>query len=109
MIYFSFDVDVDCIGDIDYFDLLNKGNHGYNGTEKVIKKFDEYDDTFIILNIEETENIKIAFSSKYMMEAIKVLDCDKIELCFNGEIKPIIINYVDNDDLTQLILPIRTY
>ena len=38
--------------DIDYFDLLNKGNHGYNGTEKVIKKFDEYDDTFIILNIE---------------------------------------------------------
>ena len=27
-----------------------------------------------------SENIKIAFSSKYMMDAIKVLDCDKIEL-----------------------------
>ena len=48
----SYVVKVAADRDIDYFDLLNKGNHGYNGTEKVIKKFDEYDDTFIILNIE---------------------------------------------------------
>ena len=47
----SYVVKVAADRDIDYFDLLNKGNHGYNGTEKVIKKFDEYDDTFIILNI----------------------------------------------------------
>ena len=53
--------------------------------------------------------IKISFSSKYMMEAIKTFDSEEIELSFNGEIKPIIINYVDNNDLTQLILPIRTY
>ena len=55
------------------------------------------------------ENVKIAFSSKYMMDAIKTFDSEEIELSFNGEIKPIILNYVDNDDLTQLILPIRTY
>ena len=48
----SYVVKVAADRDIDYFDLLNKGNHGYNGTEKVIKKFDEYNDTFIILNIE---------------------------------------------------------
>lgn len=48
----SYVVKVAADRDIDYFDLLNKGNHGYNGTEKVIKKFDGYDDTFIILNIE---------------------------------------------------------
>ena len=53
--------------------------------------------------------IKIAFSSKYMMEAIKTFDSEEIELSFNGEIKPIILNYIDNDNLTQLILPIRTY
>ena len=53
--------------------------------------------------------IKIAFSSKYMMEALKTFDSDEVEISFNGEIKPIIINYVDNDTLTQLILPIRTY
>jgi DNA polymerase III sliding clamp (beta) subunit (PCNA family) len=39
----------------------------------------------------------------------KFVDSEEIELSFNGEIKPIILNYVDNDDLTQLILPIRTY
>jgi len=68
-------------------------------------------------NVEEKINIeknvdkdtKISFSSKYMMEAIKTFDSEEIELSFNGEIKPIIINYVDNNDLTQLILPIRTY
>lgn len=56
-----------------------------------------------------SENIKIAFSSKYMMEAIKVLDCDKIELCFNGEIRPIIIKNPDDNNLIQLIVPIKTY
>lgn len=55
------------------------------------------------------ENIKISFSSKYMMEAIKVLDCDKIELCFNGEIRPIIIKNPDDNNLIQLIVPIKTY
>lgn len=55
------------------------------------------------------ENIKIAFSSKYMMEAIKVLDCEKIELSFNGEIKPIIIKNPDDENLIQLIVPIKTY
>lgn len=58
---------------------------------------------------DKDENIKIAFSSKYMMEAIKVLDCEKIELCFNGEIRPIIIKNPDDSNLIQLIVPIKTY
>ena len=57
----------------------------------------------------EGKDVKISFSSKYMMDAIKTFASEEIELSFNGEIKPIILNYVDNDDLTQLILPIRTY
>ena len=54
-------------------------------------------------------DIKIAFSSKYMMDAIKVLNCDEIELSFNGEVKPIIIKNKEDDSLIQLILPIKTY
>ena len=57
----------------------------------------------------ENKNLNISFSSKFMMEAIKVFNSDDIELCFNGEIKPIIIKNVDKTDLIQLILPIRTY
>lgn len=64
-------------------------------------------------NIESTKNnsnnIKIAFSSKYMMDALKAFSSDNIILCFSGEIKPIIIKSLDNQDLTELILPIRTY
>lgn len=63
----------------------------------------------IEINNESNQNLSISFSSKFMMEAIKVFDSEEIELCFNGEIKPIIIKNVDNDNLIQLILPIRTF
>ncbi len=55
------------------------------------------------------EDIKIAFSSKFMLESLRVLDCDDILLLFNGELKPIILKNPESSDLTQLILPIRTY
>lgn len=54
------------------------------------------------------ENMKISFSSRFMMEALKAFDSDNVTICFNGEIKPIIIKSSDNQDLTELILPIRT-
>ena len=44
-----------------------------------------------------------------LLDAIKSFNCDQVELMFNGEIKPIIIKNAEDDKLTQLILPIRTY
>lgn len=63
------------------------------------------------INIKNVTNneIKIAFSSKYMMDALKSLDCEEIELLFNGEIMPIIIKNPETDNLIQLIVPIRIY
>lgn len=55
------------------------------------------------------KEIKIAFSSKYMMESLKTFETEDIEIFFNSEIKPIIIKNIENEDLIQLILPIRTY
>jgi DNA polymerase-3 subunit beta len=63
----------------------------------------------ITLNKNNENEIKIAFNSKFMMDAIKSLESDEIELMFNGEIKPIILKNPESDDLIQLILPIRTY
>jgi len=95
-----------------------------NENEKNTIKFELSNNTVTISsnlpekgNVEEklicTKNvekeIKIAFSSKYMLDAIKSFNCDEINIMFNGEIKPIIIKNVEDDNLTQLILPIRTY
>ena len=55
------------------------------------------------------DGFRIAFSSKYMMDALRSFDSDEVKLLFNGEVKPIIVKANDNDDLIQLILPIRTY
>lgn len=55
------------------------------------------------------EKLEISFSSKYMMEALKVLNTNNIILLINGDDKPIIINAVDDDTIVELILPIKTY
>lgn len=43
--------------DIDYFDLLNKGNHGYNGTQKMIQRLQKFDldNTIFIVSYDEYE------------------------------------------------------
>ncbi len=63
----------------------------------------------MIVEKSNDENIKISFVAKYMMEALKSFPSDKVEISFVGEIKPIILNAVEDDTLTQLVLPIRTY
>lgn len=55
------------------------------------------------------ENIKISFSAKYMMEALKSFSTENVDLHFVGEIKPILIKSKEDETLTQLVLPIRTY
>ena len=63
----------------------------------------------MIINKNNDENIVISFSAKYMMEALKSFQTESVELHFVGEIKPIIIKSKEDETLTQLVLPIRTY
>ena len=55
------------------------------------------------------QDIKISFSAKYMMEALRSFVGEEVELSFVGEINPIVLKSVNDDSLTQLVLPIRTY
>ena len=55
------------------------------------------------------DDIKISFSAKYMMEALKSFSTETVDLHFVGEIKPILIKSTEDESLTQLVLPIRTY
>ena len=63
------------------------------------------------INIESSnkEKLEIAFSSKYMLEALKVIKDDNILLLINSDDKPILIKSVNDESLLELILPVKTY
>jgi len=52
--------------------------------------------------------IKIAFSSKYFMDALKTFNSGEIYVKFTGEIRPFVIEGDDDPGVIQLILPVRT-
>ena len=58
---------------------------------------------------DNNENLIISFVAKYMMEALKSFEDEKVEISFVGEVKPIILKSEKDEGLTQLVLPIRTY
>ena len=58
----------------------------------------------------ETKNsIRISFSAKYMLDALKLFNKESVYILMNGEISPIILKEEDNDSLIELILPMKTY
>ncbi len=63
------------------------------------------------LNIEcnNKEKLEVAFSSRYMLEALKVIKDDNILLLINSDDKPILIKSVKDESLVELILPVKTY
>ena len=63
----------------------------------------------ITIEKNESPNVSISFSAKYMLEALKTIDDKDIVILLNNEIKPIVIKSVKDESLIQLILPIKTY
>ncbi len=52
--------------------------------------------------------IRIAFSSKYFLDALKTFNSDQVFVKFTGEIRPFVIEGEMDPGLIQLILPVRT-
>ncbi|MCH7323461.1 DNA polymerase III subunit beta [Solibacillus sp. MA9] len=57
----------------------------------------------------EGETLKISFSAKYMMEALKAIDSQDVVIEFTGAMRPFILRSALDDSILQLILPVRTY
>lgn len=57
----------------------------------------------------EGEDLKISFSSKYMMDALRAIEYDEVKIDFTGAMRPFIIRPADGAPVLQLILPVRTY
>ncbi|MDF2647797.1 MAG: dnaN [Paenibacillus sp.] len=54
------------------------------------------------------ELISISFNSKYMLDALKVIDSEFISMGFRGPMQPIIIKPADHGNMLHLIMPYRT-
>jgi DNA polymerase-3 subunit beta len=52
--------------------------------------------------------LRISFNSKYMLDALKIMDSEYIHMGFTGAMQPIIIKPEDETSILQLILPYRT-
>ncbi len=57
----------------------------------------------------EGEPLQISFSAKYLNDAIKSFNSQQVKLSFIGQMKPFVVCDVENKDILQLILPVRTY
>lgn len=55
------------------------------------------------------EPLHISFSAKYLTDAIKSINGNKVRVLFTGEMRPFIIKDFEREDIVQLVLPVRTY
>lgn len=54
------------------------------------------------------DELKISFNSKYLMDNLKVMDSDEVEMEFSTNVNPCVIKNKDNNNCTCLLLPVRT-
>ena len=55
------------------------------------------------------EELKISFSAKFMMDALKAIDGQDVVIEFTGAMRPFVLKSALDDSVLQLILPVRTY
>lgn len=56
----------------------------------------------------EGQDIAISFNTKFLLDVLKIIDCEEIEVEFSGSYSPGVIRIVDNPDYLYLLLPVRT-
>lgn len=92
---------------------------GKEGNTNLVK-FDIKDDTLIITSnsqlgkvreelniILQGDELQIAFNSKYLIDALKIIDEEEIVLEFSSSVSPCIIKNTENTKYTYLVLPVR--
>ena len=55
----------------------------------------------------EGEGLEIGFNSKYLLDVLKVVGDDEINMEFNSSISPCMIKPVEGDAYEYLVLPVR--
>lgn len=61
------------------------------------------------VNSFDGDELKISFSSKYMLDTLKTIENEEVQINFTGAMRPFIIKIPNNESILQLILPVRTF
>lgn len=76
--------------------------------EVIIKSNSEMGDVLeSIMAHQNGDDINIAFNSRYIIEGIRIMESEEVEMNFIGSLNPCIINGVGDDTYTYLVLPVR--
>ncbi len=51
---------------------------------------------------------EITLNSRYLIEALQVIDSDEVKLAFNGKLEPVVITAVEDDGYLHLIMPLKS-
>lgn len=74
----------------------------------IIKSNSEIGNVHEELDIEKSgEDLNIAFNSRYILDGIKAMDVENVELFFMGSLNPCIIKPEEGDNYIYLVLPVR--
>ena len=61
----------------------------------------------IMVNMEGPA-VEISFNSNYLMDGLKVIDSDQVQLCFSGKLSPLVLKPKEDVKYTYVISPIRS-
>ena len=86
---------------------LEASNEGVNISSKS-QEIGSSNETFIPLDY-KGGNLKISFSGRYMIEALKSFRFEEVRISFVGEMQGFILRKPDDNSSVQLVLPVRTF
>ena len=55
----------------------------------------------------EGENFEIGLNSRYLLEALKAVDTEQVQILFNGSGAGVLIEPLEGDDFKYMIMPMR--
>ena len=53
--------------------------------------------------------LSISFKGNYVYDAIRALNAFQVKISFSGNMKPFVLKSLDDDNVLQLVLPLKTY
>ena len=62
---------------------------------------------FIVLKSKDGLDMRIGFNSKYIIDVLRVIDSEEVEIKFLGNVNPCFINEANNDNFKYMVLPVR--